>query len=132
MPSVMFSSASTLPNWTRVWTNAADSDESTSLWGALDSTRVASGFGRRSRCGAGASDRVAVTAGWDVREVLGLDFPDERLREIRCRKLVSHDGMNLSGSGSPSELVDETVEDVTTFDSANWIAQGGWPGRVLS
>ena len=96
----------------------------------LDSTRVANGFGRRSRCGAGASDRLAVTAGWDVREVLGLDFPGERLREIRCRKLVSHDGMNLSGSGSPSELVDETVEDVTTFDSANWIAQAGWPGRV--
>ena len=41
------------------------------------------------------------------------------------RKPVSFDGASSSDSGSPSVLVDEAAEDVTTFDVAEWVAGEG-------
>ena len=41
------------------------------------------------------------------------------------RKPVGFDGASSSDSGSPSVLVDEAAEDVTTFDVAEWVAGEG-------
>jgi hypothetical protein len=43
---------------------------------------------------------------------------------------MSDDGASPSGSGSPPVLVDETAEDVATFDLANGIAGDGHSWRL--